>query len=106
MKRTLVVVTAILAALGIGFAVEHLIDRDHYNPGFDEHPTITRLHVTLGGLYLGLAMPSQHTVQTPGHLYDDKYLKAHIEYDIEKANQLLDEMGLQCPKISGLRSLR
>lgn len=49
-------------------------------------------------VYLGLATPSQHTVQTPGYLYDDKYLKAHIEYDLEKANQLLDEMGLEWDK--------
>jgi uncharacterized membrane protein len=56
MKRTIIVVTAILATLGIGFAVEHFLDLDHYNPGFDEHPIITRLHVALGGLYLGLAM--------------------------------------------------
>ena len=56
MTRALVAVTAILATLGIAFAVEHFTDLDHYNPGFHEHPAITGLHVSLGGLYLGLAM--------------------------------------------------
>lgn len=56
MKRAITGCTAILAALGIALAVEHIADRDHYNPGFHEHPVITRLHVTLGAVYLGLAM--------------------------------------------------
>jgi peptide/nickel transport system substrate-binding protein len=46
-------------------------------------------------VYNGLATPSQHTVQTPGHLYDEDYVNAYIDYDIQKANDLLDEMGLE-----------
>jgi uncharacterized membrane protein len=56
MKRVLTATTAVLASLGILLAVEHLLDADHYNPGFHEHPVVTRLHVTLGALYLGLAL--------------------------------------------------
>ena len=57
LDRTLGVAAAALALLGIALSVEHLLDSDHYNPGFYEFPTVTRLHVILGGLYLALAMP-------------------------------------------------
>ena len=56
MRRAIVVATAILASLGIALSIEHLLDAEHYNPGFYEHPVITRAHVVLGGLYLALAM--------------------------------------------------
>jgi len=56
MRRAITASTAILAILGIAAALEHIIDADHYNPGFYEYPVITRLHVTLGALFLGLAM--------------------------------------------------
>ncbi len=56
MKRAITLVTAILATLGIGVAVEHFMDPDHYNPGFYEYPVTTRLHVTLGAAYLAFAM--------------------------------------------------
>jgi uncharacterized membrane protein len=57
MKRTLTVTTAVLALLGIGLSIEHLLDSDHYNPGFVEHPLIIESHVVLGGLYLAFAIP-------------------------------------------------
>jgi uncharacterized membrane protein YozB (DUF420 family) len=31
--------------------------REHYNPGFAEHPALIRAHVVLGAAYLGLALP-------------------------------------------------
>lgn len=57
MKRALVVCTSVLALLGIVASVEHLVGADHYNPGFVENPGLMRLHVILGGVYLGLALP-------------------------------------------------
>ena len=56
MTRTITVGTAVLATLGIVAAGEHFMDSSHYNPGFAQHPVITGLHVSLGALYLGLAM--------------------------------------------------
>ncbi len=54
--RILVLTTTTFAVLlGIGLSVEHLLDNDHYNPGFDEFPLTITLHVVLGALYLGLA---------------------------------------------------
>ena len=57
MKRALAAITALLALLGIGLSIEHLLDSDPYNPGFVEHPRIIRSHVVLGALYLALALP-------------------------------------------------
>ncbi|MGI9328077.1 MAG: DUF2306 domain-containing protein [Pseudomonadales bacterium] len=56
MRRTIIATTGVLALLGIGLSVEHLIDGDHYNPGFDAYPLTTRSHVVFGGLFLALAM--------------------------------------------------
>lgn len=57
MKRTLAALTVLLAFLGIALSIEHLLDSDHYNPGFIEHPLVIRSHVVLGGVYLGFALP-------------------------------------------------
>ncbi len=48
--------TIVLALLGIAASVDHLLATEHYNAGFDEHPVVTRLHVTLGACYLALAL--------------------------------------------------
>lgn len=57
MKQTLIVCTVALALLGVAASLEHLIVGDHYNPGFIEHPSLMRAHVTLGAVYLALALP-------------------------------------------------
>jgi len=57
MKTALAAYTILLALLGIALSIEHLLDADHYNPGFDEHPVIIGSHVVLGGLYLAFALP-------------------------------------------------
>jgi uncharacterized membrane protein len=56
MKQALVTITALLALLGIGLSIEHLLDSNHYNPGFARHPLIIGSHVVLGGLYLAFAL--------------------------------------------------
>jgi uncharacterized membrane protein len=43
-----------LALLGVLAAAAHFT-AEPYNPGFVEHPVITKLHVVLGGLYLAVA---------------------------------------------------
>jgi len=44
---------------------------------------------------LGLAIPSQATVFTGSKYYKEEYARAYADYDPEKANALLDEMGLK-----------
>lgn len=46
-------------------------------------------------IYFGLAKPRQLTVLENSKYYDPKYEMAWAEYDADKANALLDEMGLQ-----------
>lgn len=48
------VVTALLAVGGVAAAVAHFMTPP-YNPGFAEHPVITRLHIVLGAAYLSVA---------------------------------------------------
>jgi hypothetical protein len=57
MRRSLVACTVALALLGIGASLEHWFGSDHYNPGFYENPWLMRAHVTLGSVYLALALP-------------------------------------------------
>ena len=40
MQRLLAVSTVCLCLLGAALSVEHLLDDDHYNPGFAEHPDV------------------------------------------------------------------
>jgi hypothetical protein len=56
MRPVLVVTTVLLALAGIAASVEHLLETEHYNPGFDEHPNLMQLHVTFGATYLALAL--------------------------------------------------
>lgn len=57
MKRAFLTCTVVLSLIGVGVSIEHLIDAEHYNAGFHEHPWILRLHVVPGALYLLLALP-------------------------------------------------
>ncbi len=45
-------------------------------------------------VYLGLAQPSADTVLSDSPLYKEEYQHAWSTYDTDKANQLLDEIGL------------
>lgn len=44
--------------------------------------------------YFGRATPQQATVIPACSFYEEKYAKLNIEYDVDRANSLLDEMGL------------
>ena len=44
--------------------------------------------------FFGRATPQQATVIPACSFYEEKYAKLNIEYDVDKANSLLDEMGL------------
>ena len=54
-------------------------------------------------IYFGLARESNNTVLTGSPLYKPEYQTDWAEYDIDKANQLLDEMGLVKRNDRGLR---
>lgn len=54
-------------------------------------------------IYFGLARESNNTVLTGSPLYKPEYQNNWAEYDIGKANQLLDEMGLVKRNDRGLR---
>jgi peptide/nickel transport system substrate-binding protein len=56
-------------------------------------------------IYFGLALPSQNTVLPQSPLFKEQYQKAWTEFDIEKANALLDELGLTKRNKAGLRLL-
>ncbi|MGQ9632553.1 MAG: ABC transporter substrate-binding protein [bacterium] len=46
-------------------------------------------------LYHGMGTPRQVTVVPQSPYYEESFAKAYIEYDPERANSLLDEMGLK-----------
>jgi peptide/nickel transport system substrate-binding protein len=46
-------------------------------------------------IYFGQAKPRQHTVLPISRFYKPEYEEAYIEYDLEAAQALLDEMGLE-----------
>ena len=45
-------------------------------------------------IYLGLGKPGGNTVLGQSPLFDESYLNAWATFDLDRANQLLDEMGL------------
>lgn len=56
-------------------------------------------------LYFGLAAPSSNTVTSLSPLYDEKVATAWTQYDPDKANKLLDEVGLDKHDSDGTRLL-
>ena len=60
-------------------ALSHAINRDEINEV----------------AFFGRATPQQATVIPACSFYEEKYAKLNIEYDVDKANSLLDEMGLE-----------
>ncbi len=44
--------------------------------------------------FLGLGVPRQATVVSASPLYKEEYAKAYTQYDLQRANTLLDEIGL------------
>ena len=56
-------------------------------------------------LYYGLASEGNDTVHKASPLYKKKYAKSWAEFDLKKANRLLDEMGLAARDAAGIRLL-
>ncbi len=56
-------------------------------------------------LYYGLAIEGNNTVNPNSPLYRPDYRKAWAEFDIKKANKLLDELGLSARDSYGIRLL-
>jgi peptide/nickel transport system substrate-binding protein len=56
-------------------------------------------------LYLGLATEGGNTVLAQSPLFDESYLTAWAAFDLDQANQLLDELGLTARDSNNLRTL-
>ena len=56
-------------------------------------------------IYLGLAMPSNNTVLEQSPLFKPEYRDAWIEFDLKRANALLDAVGLDKRDDDGVRLL-
>ena len=56
-------------------------------------------------LYFGLALEHNNTVLPQSPLYTDEYARINTQYDIKKANRLLDELGLTKRNDDGVRLL-
>ena len=54
-------------------------------------------------LYFGLAKESQNTLQSPSPLAKEAYRTSHTEFNIEKANKILNELGLAKRDSRGVR---
>ena len=70
-------------------AVSHAINRDEINET----------------QYFGLCEPMANTAHFLSPYYKEEYGKAYIEYDIDKANTMLDEIGLEKRDAEGYRLL-
>ncbi|HUL09300.1 MAG TPA: ABC transporter substrate-binding protein [Candidatus Acidoferrum sp.] len=57
-------------------------------------------------VYLGLATEGNNTVLSQSPLFDESYLTAWADFDLDKANQLLDEIGLTDRNSKNLRTLK
>jgi len=53
--------------------------------------------------YLGLGKPRQASLISLSPYYEEKYAKAYAEYDPEKANKILDSLGLKARDKDGFR---
>ncbi|WP_420548490.1 ABC transporter substrate-binding protein [Curvivirga sp.] len=56
-------------------------------------------------VYFGFAIEGQNTVLPASPLYQENFRTAYAEFDLEKANQLLDEIGLVEKDGRGIRKL-
>lgn len=70
-------------------ALSHAIDRDEINQS----------------LYFGLGLPGNHSVLPDSTFYDQERRQRYADFSIEKANALLDEVGLSERNDDGVRLL-
>src|SRR5215470_13971302 len=56
-------------------------------------------------IYLGLATEGNNTVLSQSPLFDESYLTAWADFDLDQANRLLDEIGLTNRNSKNLRTL-
>lgn len=54
MRWLLILLVGLLTVIGVSASIFHYLS-EPYNPGFRQFPTITAVHVILGGVYLALA---------------------------------------------------
>ncbi len=70
-------------------ALSHAIDREEINQL----------------IYLGLGLPGNQSVLPDSPLYNEEYRQKYAEFDLDKANALLDEIGLTERDEEGIRLL-
>ena len=56
-------------------------------------------------IYFGLGTPSANTVMPQSPLYEDEFAEAWSDYDVDQANELLDQAGLGARDDDGVRLL-
>lgn len=56
-------------------------------------------------MYFGLAKPMQASVPPTSEFFSEEYAQSYAEYDIEKANSLLDEIGMIDINDDGFREM-
>ncbi len=89
---------------GLGATVQYTFNLTYPDPVWQKIIRDKRFRIALSlgidrkkindTLFLGLARPAQSTINTASKFMEPEFLTAYAEYDPEKANQLLDEMGL------------
>jgi len=71
-------------------ALSHAIDREEINEV----------------IYFGLGVEGNNTMLPESPLYRDEYRNAYAEFDLDRANELLDEIGLTERNSNGIRLMR
>ncbi len=90
---------------GFGSDVIYMLNLTHQDPKMREVFQDIRFRKALSygmnrdeineSIYFGKATPRQYTVLESSKYYEPEFAKAYVEYDPDKANKLLDEMGLK-----------
>ena len=89
---------------GLGSEILYMVNMTHEDPVLREifQDFRYRQALSLGinrdeineVIFFGRAEPRQHTLVSSSRYYEQEFADAYIEYDPERANQLLDEVGL------------
>ncbi len=98
---------------GYGSKVVYMFNLTHEDPALREifQDVRFRRAMSLGidrdeineTLYFGQGVPRQYTVMETSQYFEPEFATAYVEYDPEKANALLDEMGLDQRDSEGYR---
>ncbi|MFW6270299.1 MAG: ABC transporter substrate-binding protein [Bacillota bacterium] len=103
----------ILWEQGYGSQVLYMVNLTHEDPDMREIFQNVKFRRALSlaidreelneAIYFGKAEPRQHTVVDSSKYFEPEFAEAYIEYDPERAKQLLDEIGLKDQNGNGWR---